>query len=90
MAKKDEMIKLLNLPEDKYIVSDISAEQWREVDTGDRRYRIEKPQVLIIRKGGSTHRVVDSEGVAHCYASPESGKTILRWKNKEGKTPVNF
>jgi hypothetical protein len=69
---------------------DISAEAWREVDTGGRTYRINEPVELIIRKGGSTHRVIDAEGVVHCYAAPETGKSVIRWKNRAGHPSVQF
>ena len=79
------------LPNSEYITADISKELWREVETkGLPKYRINNPITLIIRKGGSTHRVVDSEGIVHCYASPETGNSIIRWKNKDGEPPCNF
>lgn len=78
------------LPDSKYILADISDEEWREVQTVWGTYRIDSPVTLILRKGGSTHRVVDEQGVVHCYAAPETGNSILRWKAKEGKEPVRF
>ena len=51
---------------------DISKELWREYDWPARfsfPYRIENPVKLFIRPGGSTHRVVDSEGIVHCVPS---------------------
>lgn len=78
------------LPDSQYIKADLSDEAWREVQTHLGTYRIEEPITLVIRKGGSTHRVIDANGVVHCYASPETGKSIIRWKNKEGKVPVQF
>jgi hypothetical protein len=80
----------MKLPDSDYIVADISDEEWREVETKEKTYRIKNPKTLIIRKGGSTHRVVDVNGVVHCYVAPESGKTILRWKAKEGCPSVKF
>jgi hypothetical protein len=79
------------LPDSKYITADISDELYREVVRPDGTvYRINNPKTLIIRKGGSTHRVVDADGLVHCYAAPESGVTILRWKAREGLDPVKF
>ena len=73
-----------------YQEHDISEEEWREVETGGRTYRIANPQKLILRKGGSTHRVVDADGVVHCYAAPETGKSVVRWKSRPGTPHVRF
>lgn len=77
-------------PLEGYTEADISDEAYREIVYPDRVYRIENPMKLIFRKGGSTHRVVDANGVVHCYAAPESGKITLRWKAKDGLAPVRF
>lgn len=69
---------------------DISSELWREYEYFGVTYRIELPQKLFIRDGGTTHRVVDSEGIVHCPPVPGSYGCILRWKNKDPKVPVNF
>jgi hypothetical protein len=70
------------LPDSKYITADISDELYREVVRPDGTvYRINNPK---------THRVVDADGLVHCYAAPESGVTILRWKAREGLDPVKF
>jgi hypothetical protein len=90
-AKKPDAAKSAmktQLPD--YTEADISDEAWREVVYPDRVYRIDSPVKLIFRKGGSTHRVVDANGVVHCYAAPESGRTTLRWKAKDGLAPVRF
>ena len=79
-----------SLPDDKYIKANISGEEWREVETVNGTYRIENPIALIIKIGGKTHRVVDSEGIVHCYVAPESGRSILRWKPREGTPSVQF
>ena len=63
---------------------DISTEEWREYDWGDRIYRIDKPQKLFIRLGGSTHRVVDSQGITHCIPSVGVMGCVLRWKGIKG------
>lgn len=66
-------------------LGDISDEAVREYEThGVGTYRIENPVGVYMRPGGSTHRVVDRNGVAHCIAFPNDGKTVLRWKNKSG------
>jgi len=70
---------------------DISEEEWREVETsGGLKIRIENPKILFIRKGGATHRVLDSEGVVHCYPAPENGHSVIRWKTRKGLSPVRF
>lgn len=84
---KDDMA---TCPEN-YTQADISSEEWRQVELeGNLKVHIQHPQTLIIRKGGSTHRVIDKEGVVHCYAAPETGKSVIRWKSKEGEPPVKF
>lgn len=73
---------------------DISHEIWREYDfTGGgvhRIYRIENPKLLFIREGGSTHRIVDANGVTHLCPGPGFRGCIIRWKNPPGEKPVNF
>ena len=68
---------------------DISTELWREYDFGGRVYRIDFPKTLYYRTGGTTHRVVDSKGVAHCVPVPGAYGCVLRWENREDP-PVNF
>jgi hypothetical protein len=78
------------------IEHDISHEDWREYEwtdpaTGNTRvYRIDGPARLFIRPGGTTHRVVDGVGVAHCVPSLGQLGCALRWKNPEHAEPVNF
>ena len=69
---------------------DISTEVWREYDWGGRIYRINNPVKLFIRPGGTTHRVVDTDGIAHCIPSVGVMGCVLRWENKDSKKPVNF
>lgn len=69
---------------------DLSDEQWREYDWCGRIYRIDNPQWLYIRFGGTTHRVVDSEGVTHCVPTVGVQGCVLRWKVKDGENPVAF
>ena len=83
----------------------IDGELWREYEwdevrqdcvgllgrTGKRvTYRIINPVLLYIRPGGPTHRVVDSDGVAHCVPAVGLLGCIIRWKNPPGDKPVNF
>lgn len=53
-------------------------------------YRIYNPKFLYLRPGGTTHRVVDADGVAHCVPSIGICGCILRWKTKDGFEPVAF
>lgn len=69
---------------------DITAELYREYDFGGRVYRIDLPSKLYMRKGGTTHRVLDSAGVVHCVPIPGEQGCALRWKNKDGYPPVQF
>jgi hypothetical protein len=79
------------LPNSEYISADISSEEWREVETsGGLKIRINNPVTLILRKGGKTHRVVDIDGIVHCYAAPETGHSVIRWKNKAGFPACRF
>ena len=71
---------------------DISHELWREYDWPARGlpYRIDTPMKLYLRPGGTTHRVVDGSGVAHCVPSVGVNGCVLRWKNPNGISPVQF
>jgi len=60
---------------------DLKCEEYREYDFHDRVYRIDNPVSLFFRPGGSTHRVVDKEGVAHCLPAPGINGCVLRWKS---------
>ena len=65
---------------------DLTVEQWREYDFGGRVYRIDKPQKLFTREGGTTHRVLTSDGVVHCVPAHGIAGCVLRWQSK----PVRF
>jgi len=69
---------------------DLSEELWREYDFGGRIYRISQPKTLFLRLGGTTHRVVDCDGVVHCVPTVGVRGCVLRWKNKDPNNPVNF
>jgi len=68
----------------------ITTEKFREYDFGGRIYRIDNPVDLYTREGGTTHRVVDSNGIVHCIPAPGVAGCVLRWQNKNKKVPVNF
>lgn len=69
---------------------DISCEVSREYDFGGRVYKIENPYVLYFRPGGTTHRVVDSNGIVHCVPAPGFNGCVLRWTPKNSSSPVSF
>lgn len=80
---------------------DISKELWREYEwfggiknsNGTevmRVYRIDNPQKLFIRSGGTTHKVVDLEGIVHCIPTVGYLGCVLRWENADKSKPVNF
>lgn len=69
---------------------DITTEAWREYDFGGRVYRIDNPQKLIIRDGGTTHRIVTADNVAHCVPVPGEKGCVLRWKGRDGGPDVSF
>ncbi len=83
-------IKFEELPEIPGLtLYDISCEEYREYDFGDRVYRIDNPIGLYLRHGGTTHRVVDSYGTSHCVAFPGE-HNVIRWQNHDRARPVNF
>lgn len=69
---------------------DISCEEYREYEFGGTTYRVCKPLRLFYRSGGSTHRVLDSEGVVHCVPAPGVKDCVLRWMPKDRSKPVAF
>jgi len=83
----------------------IDGEEWREYEWNEIRqnnmgilystglrviYHIDKPVFLYIRPGGTTHRIVDSNGIAHCVPAVGLCGCVIRWKNPDGQEPVNF
>jgi hypothetical protein len=62
----------------------LHMELYREYDFNNRVYRIDNPQRLYYRDGGTTHRVITEDGVAHCVPAPGTGNCVLRWQKKEG------
>jgi hypothetical protein len=72
------------------IEKDITCELYREYDFGGRVYRISNPDRLIMREGGTTHRVVDMQGVVHCVPAPGQFGCVLRWVSRDPENPVDF
>ena len=65
---------------DGLVLGDLTDEQYREYDYGNRIYRITNPIGVYFRLGGNTHRVIDADGVAHCVTFPGENKSVvLRW-----------
>lgn len=71
---------------------DLSDESYREYDIPGRSepYRIENPVCLYQREGGSTHRVLASDGIVHCLPAPGVKGCVLRWKPKDASNPVQW
>jgi hypothetical protein len=71
---------------------DLTSELWREYDIVGRPepWRIEQPQKLFIRPGGTTHRVVDATGRVHCIPFGNDCATVLCWESRDSQRPVNF
>lgn len=79
------------LSDNEYIKADIRKELVRKIFTSKGlEYTINEPVTLIIRKGGSTHRVVDATGQVHCYPAPETGHSIISWIPRDKVEPVQF
>lgn len=57
-------------------------EDWREYDFSGRVYRINKPVSVYFKRGGETHRVIDSEGVCHIVPAPGSHECVVRFSGK--------
>jgi len=69
---------------------DISEEDCREYDVVGRAepYRINAPVALVLRSGGTSHRIVDEAGVTHCVPFGGNSGTVLRWLSIG--SPVSF
>lgn len=68
---------------------DISDELWREYIYNDGlKYRIEAPQKLFIKDGGTGHRVLDTAGIVHWV--PINTWFAIRWAPKNVNSPVAF
>ena len=96
MTTAAEIIQGLSLSSEEYQIRDISCEEYREYEfvsdnPGSRLiYRIDRPQVLVMRNGGATNRVIDAEGVAHCIHFNPHCAVVLRWKNWPEQSSVMF
>lgn len=55
------------------------VENWREYDFNGRVYRIDAPQSVMFRSGGSTHRVKDSLGIWHLVPAPGFNGCVIRF-----------
>lgn len=72
------------------IEADIGSEEWREYDFGGRSYRILNPVKLYFRPTGTTHRVLDPNGLMHCVPAPGISGCVLRWQPRDPNSPVAF
>lgn len=76
-------------PDPNELIEHELDELWREYEWADKHgnyvsHRIEKPLRLYIRRGGSTHRILDADGTAHCVPAPEVYGCVLKWESKNG------
>lgn len=70
---------------------DLSDEVYREYDFGGRVYRIDSPMKFYMREGGTTHRIVDVNGLVHCVPAPSATSgCVLRWMPKDAANPVQW
>lgn len=73
---------------------DLTKEEWREYEWGTANgrttYRIIAPKTLYHRVGGSTHRILDTNGIVHLVPAPGQQGCVLRWKPKNPDEPVQF
>lgn len=58
------------------------AEKWREYDWGTRVYRINDPICIYYHEGGTTHRVVDLNGVVHLVPAPGHMDCVVRFEGR--------
>ena len=74
---------------------DLTVEEYREYYDlkSDIVYRIDNPVAFYFREGGSTHRVVDANGIVHCVNYGPGQAVVLSWKNRgveAGADPVTY
>lgn len=63
--------------------NDLTGEVYREYQFAGQVYRIDSPVKLFYAVGGTTHRVLDAEGVVHCVPTVGERGCILRWKPRK-------
>lgn len=68
-----------------FVDQDVSAEEWREYEWTDpatkarTTYRINSPaRVVIPRRGASTHRVIDKDGILHVVPAVGAHGCVIR------------
>lgn len=75
---------------------DLRSEKWREyvLNPGTDQesvYHIDEPVALFFPKRGTTHRILDANGVVHCVPFGDGIRhTVLRWAPKNPQKPVSF
>ena len=91
ISRKKKPLTFADLPQvDGLKLDDLTCELYREYDFGGRVYRISDPVGLYIRDGGTTHRVVDVDGMTHCVPTVGVNGCALRWIDRDPATPVKF
>ena len=63
-------------------------EAWREYEFGGIVYRINNPVALYMRPGGTTHRVLDADGIVHIVPAVGEHGCVVRYKPVDGTEPV--
>lgn len=74
---------------------DLTKEEYREYKFpdgmgGKTTHRITSPKTLYQREGGTTHRVLDADGLVHLLPAPGTKGCVLTWKPKDASDPVQF
>lgn len=71
------------------IGNDISSEVWREYSypdgtpNGTLKYKIHNPVRMFMRAGGTTHRVLDGDGIVHVVPAPGHNGCVLRYRPRD-------
>jgi len=68
---------------------DLAGEEWREYEFGGANYRLEHVVAIYSRPGAQVHLIEDAGGVIHSLPAPGVNGCILRFKMKDGTSPVH-
>lgn len=77
-------------------IGDLTNEVYREYEFTDSKTgrrvtsRIDNPVKLFTRPGGTTHRVLDAEGIVHCVPTVGECGCVLRWKPRKVTNACQF
>jgi hypothetical protein len=80
--------------ENQLISNDLSGEEYREYHFGKGGdhwvHRIDGPKTLYRRSGGTTHRVLDAEGLVHIVPCIGPMGCVVTFKPRDSANPVQF